>query len=295
MTDGQSAAVESDTVDVPTTIRSLAQHVLSRVSKGCDFNVQIALLASGAYNDVWLVRSSSHPPFVLRVPNADSLQPHQTRNEVGWLAYMAQHCPEIPVPTIFDYSDGSSGDGLAFIAEQYIGAKSLSDVWSTYTNLEKGEVARKVAELVVRLAEMRFDAIGGMTQDGTLGPTVEGCKLFKGRDAFHDPACYDVGPYDSIPQYILAYYDKEIHYHSHADPVVLDEYIFEDVDVADFVQTLREKRTAVEVQLEQNPRSEPFVLCHNDLQGRNILMHGTAIAAVIDWEFAGAFPISEVE
>jgi hypothetical protein len=101
----------------------------------------------------------------------------------------------------------------------------LSEAWKSYSESEKEEVARKAAKVVVQLGEMRFDAIGGMRPNGTLGPTVEGVKLFRGRDAFHDPAYYDIGPYDSID--ILAYYDKEVHYYSYAPDSDFDDDIFE--------------------------------------------------------------------
>ena len=42
------------------------------------------------------------------------------------------------------------------------------------------------------------------------------------------------------------------------------------------------------------PHDKPYVLCHNEFQGRNILMRETEIAAVIDWEFEGSYPLSEL-
>ncbi|KAF2774314.1 hypothetical protein EJ03DRAFT_4582 [Teratosphaeria nubilosa] len=135
---------------------------------------------------------------------------------------MSKHCAEVPVPKVYGYSSGlhSERNALPFIAEQYINAPPLSDVWPTYAEPEKEVVGRRVAELIVRLGEIRFDRLGGMAPDGTLAPTVEGAKLAT------------------------------------------------------------------------SPRKEPFVLCHNDLQARNILMDGTEMAGVIDWEFAGAYPLS---
>ena len=50
----------------------------------------------------------------------------------------------------------------------------------------------------------------------------------------------------------------------------------------------------MEEELKSNPRMEPLVLCHSDLQGRNFMMQGTNIAAIIDLEFAGSFPLSEL-
>lgn len=36
------------------------------------------------------------------------------------------------------------------------------------------------------------------------------------------------------------------------------------------------------------------MLVHRDFHGRNVLVNGTDIAAVVDWEFAGAYPLSEL-
>lgn len=186
-----------------------------------------------------------------------------------------------------------------FIAMEYIDGKPLSGMWRTYSDTEKTTVAHNIAELTVRLGEQRFPVIGGMTSSGEQGPTVEGAKLFKGRNAFHDPACYDIGPYSSVRQYILACYDKETYYHSHAGSDVLDMDLFDTTTPAEFVKQLQATRAAVEDKLDTAPveddkPDEPFVLCHEDLQARNILMRGTDIISVIDWEFAGSYPLSEL-
>ena len=39
---------------------------------------------------------------------------------------------------------------------------------------------------------------------------------------------------------------------------------------------------------------EPFVLVHGDFNGQNIVMQGTKVQAVLDWEFSGAYPLSEL-
>jgi aminoglycoside phosphotransferase (APT) family kinase protein len=262
-------------------------------------NITVKLLAEGGYNEIWLVtspvKSNDVPSLcVLRMPTAESLKPWQVRNEVGWLRYMTKNHSAMPVPQVYAYSDGATEGELPFVVEQFIEGLPLSEAWKSYSESEKEEVARKVAKVVVQLGEIRFDAIGGMQPDGTLGPTVEGVKLFRGRDAFHDPAYYDVGPYGSIDQYILAYYDKEDYYYSYAPDSDLDDDIFESHSRTDFIQHLRVKRATVKAELEASPRQESFVLCHSDLQGRNFMMEGTEIAAIIDWEFAGSYPLSEL-
>ena len=36
------------------------------------------------------------------------------------------------------------------------------------------------------------------------------------------------------------------------------------------------------------------MLVHNDVHGRNIMMRDKHISAVLDWEFAGSYPLSEL-
>ena len=42
-------------------------------------------------------------------------------------------------------------------------------------------MADEVADIIVKLSEIDLGGIGGLTLEHSLGPTVEGFKLFKGR------------------------------------------------------------------------------------------------------------------
>jgi hypothetical protein len=90
------------------------------------------------------------------------------------------HCPNIPVPKIYAFDTETPN---SFIAQEYMGGEPLSSIWNRYTEMEKGLVALKIAEILVDMGEMRFSDIGGFTGCAThsLGPTVEGSKLYKGR------------------------------------------------------------------------------------------------------------------
>lgn len=39
---------------------------------------------------------------------------------------------------------------------------------------------------------------------------------------------------------------------------------------------------------------EPFAFVHGDFCGRNIMVHEGHVKAVLDWEFAGSYPLSEL-
>jgi hypothetical protein len=152
-------------------------------------------------------------------------------------------------------------------------------------------IAHELAAIFVALVQVRFDMIGGLNpEDFTAAPTVEGSKIFKGRGKFHQNECYPIGPYKTTKEYILACYDKEIYYYTHASEDEIDADLFEDTTVEGFVEQLRKKRAALK---STDIPDQPFVLIHGDFHGRNIMMNGDRIAAVIDWEFAGSFPLGE--
>lgn len=157
--------------------------------------------------------------------------------------------------------------------------------------VRKWILAHELAKITVDLADVEFGMIGGLDPTTfSSAPTVEGPKIFKGRHRFHRPECYPIGPYRSTREYILACYDREIYYYSHAPAADIDTSLFEETSVQSFIDQLREKRRALAV---ENMDDEPFVLVHGDFHGRNILVRGCRIIAVLDWEFAGSYPLSE--
>lgn len=119
-------------------------------------------------------------PFVLRLPKQNSLLPYQVVNEVTCLSIISSHCRDIPVPKVHAFATDAPN---AFIAEEYIDGEALSSCWNRYTEDEKRQIAHRIAQIIVDMGEIRFDGIGGFTggADCLLGPTMEGCKLFKGR------------------------------------------------------------------------------------------------------------------
>jgi 5-methylthioribose kinase len=58
------------------------------------------------------------------------------------------------------------------------------------------------------------------------------------------------------------------------------------------VQQLRDEKQQLETSFVA--ADEPFVLVHGDFHGRNIIMRGSQVQGVLDWEFSGAYPLSEL-
>lgn len=101
---------------------------------------------------------------------------------------MAEFHPSIPVPKVYAYDTGEFGQ--PFIAMEYVSGEPLSSAWSSFTEPEKWDLARSIADVILDLGEITFDRIGGLTLGYKIGPTVEGAKLFKGRVRRHDHATW---------------------------------------------------------------------------------------------------------
>ena len=95
---------------------------------------------------------------------------------------MGRHLPVVPVPKVYSHSLlENSGLTTHYIAEEFIDGECLSTLWKSYDESTKSAIASQIAEIIVTLGETTFDSIGSLMLDHTLGPTVEGIKLFKGR------------------------------------------------------------------------------------------------------------------
>ena len=73
-----------------------------------------------------------------------------------------------------------SGSNSPYIAMELIDDQPLDSSWSSLTELDKLVVTDEVAQIIATPSEVNVGGIGGLTLEHTLGPTVEGFKLFKG-------------------------------------------------------------------------------------------------------------------
>ena len=177
-----------DTLKIASSVIEKYHHIDSASVNIED--VKVDFFAEGGYNYLWLVSFSSKPPgeagpisslkVILREPNDDALLPWQIENEVAHLTFIAKNHPSIPVPKVYAYDTGKTGNE-PFILMEYIDGQPLSTAWTTYTEDEKWAAARQVAQIVVEMSEITSQRIGGLTLTHETGPTVEGMKLFRGR------------------------------------------------------------------------------------------------------------------
>ncbi|KAL9031078.1 MAG: hypothetical protein Q9196_000868 [Gyalolechia fulgens] len=74
----------------------------------------------------------------------------------------------------------------------------------------------------------------------------------------------------------------------------VDWDLFKSVSRDDWIAQLKAERSAIEHDSSAFLPEEPFVLVHGDVHGRNIMVTDGSVQAVLDWEFAGAYPLSEL-
>ncbi|GIZ44418.1 hypothetical protein CKM354_000761600 [Cercospora kikuchii] len=306
-----------------TLSQHVADEIASRVAPsvfGATTAINVSYIARGAYNHVWLVESSSQAvtrpaKFVLRIcqDNVTSLQPFQSRNHVACLQWLASNAPGIPIPKLYDWGDGSSSSpGASFTAEEFIEGQRLSAVWPTLAEEQRSSICNQIAKVIIDLGETRFDAIGSLVPNANdtgvgksveHGPTVEAAKLFNGRAKFHFPECYNIGPYQDSKSYVLACYDREIYFYSHANREDVEDFFDDEQSPADFVESLKSKRREL-VECEAAAThdesvfrvidAEPKVLVHEDFHAGNMLVRDGELVGLLDWDFAGAYPLSQL-
>ena len=156
---------------------------LKQERSSCAEGSHLHLLASGGYNDVWLISRPYQDAerYVLRRPKQGTLLPDRIRNEVAFLTFVNKKLQSVPVPRVLSHSLDGKAWPTPFITEEFMDGERLSSVWATYDEPTKLAVAHQIAEIIVELAESTSNGIGGLMLDHELGPTVESMKLSKGR------------------------------------------------------------------------------------------------------------------
>lgn len=234
--------------------------------------------------------------FILRLCREDVseyLLPNQIHNDVALRRYILEKHPSIPVVRVYHYR-ATTERATSFTAEEYIDGKELSSIWPNMKPEQKKIVATQVAEIMVTLLSRSYDMIGGLCPiSGKYAPTVQDCKSLDGRNDFYHDECYDIGPYHSCREWLLAYFDKEIYYYSNSTEKHWDGKtgMYDRNCVNQYVKLLKKDRR----QLKKTPLREQHIsLVHMDLHGGNILVKNDEVVAVLDWDMAGFYPQSEM-
>ncbi|KAL6716090.1 hypothetical protein ACLMJK_005656 [Lecanora helva] len=267
---------------------------------------QVEFLARGEYYNDWLIRyTAAHRKsrnirvpisrrVVIREPNSKASQ-YPFENEIAVLTYLARYHPSIPVPKIYTYSIRKYGANTSFMALEYVQGQPLYTVWDSLSIFEKDSIVNEIVQIIAELSDKDFGCICGLTLKHNPGPTVDRFKFCQGRDKFHASNFYDIGPYYWTDSYIIAYYDKEIFYYSHAPEKHMYDDLFKDAyHKREFILTLERERKRIEDNFQRFDTDPVFAFTHGELSCRNILIQNGKIRAITGWGWAGCYPLCEV-
>lgn len=158
----------------------------------------------------------------------------------------------IPVPTVYNaYMDGDSGKG--WIVMEFIPGDNLEKVWDNYTDTEKESVISQLRGYLGKLRQTKGTFIG----------SVDGAPC---NDLYFDSTPDGYGPFSNEEEF------------NRGIVKALKEAVPH--DRVDFT---------CDIWFEVMKGHEVF-MTHNDLDPRNILVRGSEIVALLDWELSGFYP-----
>ncbi|CBX96513.1 hypothetical protein IAQ61_005619 [Plenodomus lingam] len=157
----------------------------------------------------------------------------------------------IPVPEVWNtYIDPITGHTR--IVMEFIQGDCLKDVWDKYTPEDKERVIDQLREMFSELRHLKGSFIGSIDGTACEDPIFE-----------EDLGAY--GPYN-------------------------DEAAFNEGIVTALENTLSSGWVSTVCDMVCSLKDHEIVMTHGDFSPRNILVQGTKVVAVLDWEMAGYYP-----
>ena len=231
---------------------------------------------------------SSEEDVVVRLEISESSDDSNRFRTIAALQTIARLAIPDLVPTIERYGTTTTADGrnVNFSVTKFIhDTVTLESVWD---DLEEEQQVRIVKELLE--ATKKLHAI--KLSDSTVVQILEGTGFAPPSSESRAIGGPNTGYFTDIPGFLGSIIQSHWHSHLSSDSATGNITIHSEYD--DINPVLIPSDDLQHLQ-------DSVVLCHNDLEPRNILVHpkeldnGTTsyfIAAIIDWEMSGFFPFS---
>lgn len=158
----------------------------------------------------------------------------------------------IPVPEVYNaYRDDASGH--VRIVMEFIEGEKLEDVWPTFDSAQKQCIVGQLREYFTELRQVKGTFIGSVDGSACEDPTFDG-------------NLGGYGPYQTEEEFSNG-----------------------------IIKALRQAQTGPFVDLicemiHTLMKNHEIVLTHGDFAPRNILVKGTIVVGILDWELAGYYP-----
>ncbi len=217
------------------------------------------LFDGGFINPIYEVTTQNHGELILRVTNPlPKWARRKTRNEIEVMTFLRQNTT-IPVPKLHDASDTTELIGYEYLLMDKVPGTQLSAVYAAAPLDRKCEFLSEILSYIAQMQKFTFPQIGSFRRGLTLGsiPDIE------------------AGPFPTIGSFLEASIRNRI------------TDLKQKPRFSPFVPRLLQFASSLE---KQAMEPHPFVLTHSDFDLKNILVQDGKVTAVLDYEWAGAFP-----
>ncbi|KAJ5631942.1 hypothetical protein N7490_008281 [Penicillium lividum] len=126
-----------------------------------DYCPDIAKLAEGGFNKLFLLRAKNGREVIARIPTPIAGPPHYTTaSEVATMDFL-RAVLKLPVPKVLAYSTSSDNPvGAEYILMERVEGDSLSSRWLSLTTDEVKEIMTQIADMERTIFDFHFPAYG---------------------------------------------------------------------------------------------------------------------------------------
>jgi len=239
--------------------------------------VDIATIRRGGFHEIRVLHFADGWSCIARFTRKyEMLQ--KTESELATMEYVRKNTT-IPVPEIYFVNNNENHVvGAAFVLMELMAGEQLRFVWHGLAFEHKLGLVSQLANIVGQLADQKFDRIGSLRADGTLGP------LFHQND---DNAPMSDNAFRSAMDWFFAFLNDN------------------DLERTEAARTLypdikEELRFFFEKNADNLALNAPFGLLHSDFDYQNMLVvhqdknSAPTISAIIDWDWSHTAPLMSV-
>ncbi|EAU34897.1 predicted protein [Aspergillus terreus NIH2624] len=286
----------------PTELQRIAGEAVQQ-----EYCPDIAKLAEGGFNKVFLLRAKNGREVIARIPTPIAGPPHYTTaSEVATMDFL-RDVLKLPVPEVLEYSASSDNPvGAEYILMECVEGESLSSRWLSLTTDEVKDIMEQIADMERKIFDFHFPAYGSLyhkkdldgetqislVEDFCIGP-VSARQLWHGERRRTE---IDRGPWLSPVDCVTSAARREmavIQHHAKAQPrqifLLPTNY---DIHPCEYTSLLSQfLQLAPHITPPPGSYSAP-TLRHPDLSLSNIILApgSSKISSIIDWQDAVIFP-----
>ncbi|KAK3823234.1 MAG: hypothetical protein J3Q66DRAFT_397697 [Benniella sp.] len=216
----------------------------------------------------------------------------KTQSEVATLQFVAERTI-IPAPKVYAWdADPNNPVGAEYILLEKIPGERLSDRWEGLSEDEKKHVIGQLVDIQLQLFHTTFDKVGSLFKNADndsyeVGILVDQLLYLNARGKM----VLDRGPWDSTEEYLIGLVHSSSAFLDHPDAPNDDDYDERNVDrIRNACQPLEEAIQTFPSFQPMDVSPERFCLQHMSLHRANIMVEGTKVTSIIEWEEAGVYP-----